>query len=128
MQVDTYIKLTDELLAKAKKISLLKGEEYTVSDNDKFKNFKSVAERTHTSAEIVCTVYLLKHMDSIRNYVLHGKESCDETISGRIIDAVNYLCLLHGILIEKKEYEALDKKIHDNELGVGFAQKDIKNA
>ena len=111
MQVDTYIKLTDELLAKAKKISLLKGEEYTVSDNDKFKNFKSVAERTHTSAEVVCTVYLLKHMDSIRNYVLHGKESCDETISGRIIDAVNYLCLLHGILIEKKQYADLDKKL-----------------
>ncbi len=45
-------------------------------------------------------IYLLKHMDSIRNYVLTGKEFCDESISGRIRDARNYLMLLHAIILD----------------------------
>ena len=39
-------------------------------------------------------------MDSIRNYVLHGKEASDEPIMGRIMDARNYLLLLGGIIYE----------------------------
>ena len=47
-------------------------------------------------------IYLLKHMDSIRNYILTGKESSEEPIRGRIQDARNYLLLLGGIIEEKK--------------------------
>ena len=71
-----------------------------MSDEDKFKNFKSIAERTESTAEKVALIYLLKHMDSIRNYVLHGKEASDEPIMGRIMDARNYLLLLGGIINE----------------------------
>jgi hypothetical protein len=48
-------------------------------------------------------IYLLKHMDSIRNYVLTGKESSTETIMGRIQDARNYLLLLGGVIEEEKQ-------------------------
>lgn len=81
----------------------VKGEEYTVSNEDKFKNFKSVGERMSLKAEEVCLIYLLKHMDSIRNYVLTGSEVSEEPIEGRIQDARNYLLLLGGILVENKK-------------------------
>ena len=52
-------------------------------------------------------VYLLKHMDSIRNYVLNGVESSDESISGRIRDARNYLMLLHAVILDEKTEQIL---------------------
>ena len=41
-------------------------------------------------------------MDSIRNYVLNGKEVSEEPIVSRIQDARNYLLLLGGIIEESK--------------------------
>ena len=100
MRVPEFIVWAKEVQSRENKIMLLKGEEYTVSDEDKFKNFKSIAERTDSTTEKVALIYLLKHMDSIRNYVLHGKEASDEPIMGRIMDARNYLLLLGGIIEE----------------------------
>ncbi len=72
----------------------------TAGDEDKFKNFKSIAERMSLRTEQVAMIYLLKHMDSIRNYIHTGKESSEESILGRIQDARNYLLLLGGIIEE----------------------------
>jgi len=66
---------------------------------------------------VVAMVYLLKHMDSIRNYVLNGVEASDESISGRIRDARNYLMLLHAILLESK---GLDVKCDDEKASPWF--------
>jgi hypothetical protein len=71
------------------------------------KNFKSIGERMELNAEHVALIYLLKHMDSIRNYVLNGKEASEEPIIGRIQDARNYLLLLGGIIAERKKHENL---------------------
>ena len=62
----------------------------------------------HTTPEVVAMIYLLKHIDSIRNYVLHGKEASDEPIFGRIMDARNYLALLGGLIRERKQEEKED--------------------
>ena len=101
MKVNDFIKWAKSVQKEENEIMLGKGNEYTVSDEDKFKNFKSIAERMNTSSEQVAMIYLLKHMDSIRNYVLHGTESSNEPIEGRIMDARNYLLLLGGIIKEK---------------------------
>lgn len=103
MKVKDFIKWAKSVQEEENKIMLTKGEEYTVSDEDKFKNFKSIADRMDTTPEKVASIYLLKHMDSIRNYILHGKESSDEPIIGRIMDARNYLLLLGGIIAENME-------------------------
>jgi len=118
MKVPEFIEWAEEVQSRENKIMLLKGEEYTVSDEDKFKNFKSIADRTESTAEKVALIYLLKHMDSIRNYVLHGKEASDEPIMGRIMDARNYLLLLGGIIEESsnnqnKMFDTL-VKVFDN--------------
>ena len=100
MNVKDFIRWAKSVQEEENRIMLTKGEEYTVSDVDKFKNFKSIADRMKSSPEEVALVYLLKHMDSIRNYVLHGEESSDEPIIGRIMDARNYLLLLGGMIEE----------------------------
>jgi|TARA_R100000808_G_C2094441_1_gene113613 hypothetical protein len=102
MKVKDFFEWADHEFSKEMEIMVGKGKEYTVSDEDKLKNFKSIAERLDTKASNVAMVYLLKHMDSIRNYVLNGVEACDESISGRLRDARNYLLLLHAIILEEK--------------------------
>lgn len=102
MKVETFFKWMKEVQEEEYTIMVGKGKEYTVSDEDKLKNFKSIAERMQTTPQMVAMVYLLKHMDSIRNYVLTGKEASDEPINGRIRDARNYLLLLEAILMEQK--------------------------
>ena len=127
MQVDTFFKLSDEFLEECKNIQIEKGREYTVDDADKFKNFKSIAARLKLDPKVVALTYMLKHMDSIRAYVLSGKEG-SEGIKSRCQDLVNYAIMLWAMDHEEKAFENLDKEIHENPLGVGFAHKDLKDA
>ena len=103
MKVSDFMKWAKSMQDEENRLMLVKGEEYTVSDEDKFKNFKSIGDRMNLRAEQVALIYLLKHMDSIRNYVLNGKEVSEEPIIGRIQDARNYLLLLGGIIEEGKK-------------------------
>ena len=103
MKVSEFIKWSEKMQKEENRLMLVKGKEYTVSDIDKFKNFKSIGERVNLNAERIALIYLLKHMDSIRNYVLTGSEASEEPIMGRIHDARNYLLLLGGIIEEGKK-------------------------
>ena len=113
MKVKDFFKWADKEFKTEMELMRVKGEEYTVSNEDKLKNFKSIADRLETTPSEVAMVYLLKHMDSIRNYVLNGVEASDESISGRIRDARNYLMLLHAIILESKglEDKEADEKV-----------------
>ncbi len=102
MKVKDLFSWSKKMQDEENRLMTVKGEEYTVSDEDKFKNFKSIGERMDLQAEKVCLIYLLKHMDSIRNYVLTGSEVSEEPITGRIQDARNYLLLLGGIIEEER--------------------------
>jgi len=113
MQVDTFFKLSDEFLAECKDIQVEKGREYTVDSSDKFKNFKSIGDRLGMDAKTVALVYMLKHMDSIRAYILSGKEG-SEGLKGRCQDLVNYAIMLYAMDYEEKEYIKLEKDIDAN--------------
>ena len=101
MKVKDFFKWSEEEFKTEMELMRVKGKEYTVSDTDKLKNFKSIAERLKSEPEFIATVYLLKHMDSVRNFVLDGVEASDEPIEGRLRDIRNY-CLLLGALIKEK--------------------------
>ena len=101
MKVKDFFKWADEEFKTEMELMRVKGKEYTVSDEDKLKNFKSIAERLKNEPEFIALVYLLKHMDSVRNFVLDGVEASDEPIEGRLRDIRNY-CLLLGALIKEK--------------------------
>ena len=100
MLVKDFFKWAKEEFEEEMKIMGDKGREYTVHDKDKLKNFKFIAERLDLPPTTVAMVYLLKHLDSIRNYVQEGTEASDEPISGRFRDARIYLFLLLALVID----------------------------
>jgi|TARA_R110000824_G_scaffold97347_1_gene232702 hypothetical protein len=106
MKVKDFFKWADKEFEVEMELMRVKGKEYTVSDEDKLKNFKSIGDRLKCKPEFVAMVYLLKHMDSVRNFVMDGVEASDEPIEGRLRDIRNY-CLLIGALIkENKEQKS----------------------
>lgn len=98
------------LLDEALQVSRDKGEDYTVGSKDVLKNFKSVAERTGLDPKQVLGIYMMKHQDAIANYIKSNGQSESEPIKYRIIDNINYLLLLWGLIQdeapqEEKSYE-----------------------
>jgi hypothetical protein len=71
---------------------------------DAFRNFTSIADELGINRKIVWWVYFRKHIDAIRTYI-----TCDykdpEPIEGRIMDAINYLILLYGMIEQEKEFK-----------------------
>ena len=110
MKVDTFFKLSEIFLEECKEIQLEKGKEYTIDDGsntaDKFRNFRSIGERLNLDPKLVLLTYMLKHMDSIRTYVLYGNEG-SEGIKSRCQDLVNYSIMLWAMDHEEKTFAEL---------------------
>ena len=77
-------------------------KEYARKTSNAFANFERIGENLNLSREKVLLVYLLKHIDGIAAYI-DGHKSQREDVGGRIIDAIVYLFLLYGFVIDKKE-------------------------
>ena len=76
-----------------------KGTEYIVSNDDRLKFFKDYSTSLGIRPEIVCSIFLMKHINSILNFVKTGKQG-EEGITGRINDARNYLLFLQALVEE----------------------------
>lgn len=81
-----------------------KGNEYVVSNEDRLKFFKDYGTQLGINPKIVCSIFLMKHINSILNYVKTGYTGI-EGIIGRINDARNYLLFLAAL----KEEEDIEK-------------------
>ena len=75
-------------------------KEYAHTEENVFANFERVATSLDISREQALMVYLLKHIDGINAWV-KGHESQREDVTGRIKDAIVYLCLLWGMVKEQ---------------------------
>ena len=75
-------------------------KEYAHSEDNVFANFERVAANLDISREQALMVYLLKHIDGINAWV-KGHKSQREDVTGRIKDAIVYLCLLWGMAEEE---------------------------
>ena len=76
-------------------------KEYAHSEDNVFANFERVAEGLDISREQALMVYLMKHMDGINAWI-KGHKSQREDVTGRIKDAIVYLCLLWGMAEDKQ--------------------------
>jgi hypothetical protein len=76
-------------------------KEYAHTESNVFANFERVAEGLNISKEQALMVYLMKHMDGINAWI-KGHKSQREDVTGRIKDAIVYLCLLWGMAEEKQ--------------------------
>lgn len=88
------------VLTKCAETMVVKGQDYTVGNQDRLYNFNKVAELTGLTSRQVWSVYACKHLFAILNYVKTNGKSESEPIQGRIVDAINYLLFLS--LIEER--------------------------
>tara|TARA_R110002167_G_scaffold232838_1_gene438042 strand:- start:64 stop:450 length:387 start_codon:yes stop_codon:yes gene_type:complete len=84
-------------------------KEYAMTEDNVFANFERIANQTGFDREMVLWVYLMKHIDGIASY-LKGHKSQREDVTGRLTDAIVYLCILWGMIEEEDYKEKLDKE------------------
>lgn len=118
MNISKYHELREDLIADAFEVSNKKGQDYTQKSQDALKNFKTVAERTGLTAKQVLGVYMMKHQDAIASFIEHDGQLESEPIKERIIDNINYLTLLWGLIVEDEQRERTeDKETSEKTLG-----------
>jgi hypothetical protein len=86
----------DQLLA----INTSKGHDYA-GDEDALANFKRHAANLGLTPEQIWAVYASKHWDAVITYCREGAVA-SEPIEGRIDDALLYLFLLKGLIVERE--------------------------
>ena len=72
-------------------------KEYAMDEDNVFANFERIAEQTGFNKEMVLWIYLMKHIDGIASY-LRGHKSQREDVTGRLTDAIVYLCILWAMI------------------------------
>ena len=76
-------------------------KEYAHDIDNVFANFERSSSLLDISREKTLMIFLLKHIDGISAYV-KGHKSQREDVTGRITDAIVYLCLLRGMIEDGK--------------------------
>ena len=99
-------KFMDQIWSKVTKTRDSGQKEYAHTDKNDFANFDRVANLLSVNREKILMTYLLKHIDGIAAYA-NGHKSQREDITGRITDAIVYLCLLWAMVEEGSEDEEL---------------------
>ena len=102
MKQAEYNLITQDLLNTAQGIADAKRPAYTVGSSDVLANFKRVAGHSGMSVGQCNLVYLLKHLDSIRAFVLNEDLPQDEPIKTRYADLINYVLLNYCIMVEER--------------------------
>lgn len=96
MNSKELLELKKELESEEANILGIKGDEYAVGNADRLEFFRDYANKLGISTQMVCAVFLLKHINSIIKYAKTGEDSA-EGIMGRINDARNYLLFMAAL-------------------------------
>jgi len=100
MQKQALYELIEKtILPECRAIMQGKGEAYS-GQEDKLGNFKRCAKLAGVDTKTAWYIYFIKHFDALSAYI-RGEYADTEPIKGRIIDLINYLFLLTGILEEE---------------------------
>ena len=97
MQHNEMIRTIEEIFSKVKKMHIQGQKEYAMDEDNVFANFERIAEQTGFDKKMVLWIYLMKHIDGIASY-LRGHKSQREDVTGRLTDAIVYLCILWGMI------------------------------
>lgn len=90
------------LLAQCLLLLECKGKAYS-GEEDANSNFKRNATLLGMTKYQILAVYMNKHLDSINNAIKYNPDMPDdatEGMKGRIQDAINYLAILHTLILE----------------------------
>ena len=117
MKKTTFDRLFIDIMEEVKQTRDEGQKEYAHTEENVFANFERVAKGLDISREQALMVYLLKHVDGINAWV-KGHESQREDVTGRIKDAIVYLCLLWGM--------AKEQIISEEEIDIFFDEQGFK--
>jgi hypothetical protein len=95
-------KLISQIFKNIQKTREAGQKEYARKQNNAFANFERIGDYLNLSRDKVLLVYLLKHIDGIIAHV-EGHSSQREEVTGRVTDAIVYLCLLWGMIEDDKK-------------------------
>jgi hypothetical protein len=98
MNLDIFLKEHEDLIAKSVDLLKTKNKDYS-TDGDPLAGFKKIAKDLGISPFQVWAVFASKHWNALTNFAKDGKVE-SEPIKGRIIDMINYSCLLHLLIID----------------------------
>jgi len=93
--------LMDQIWKEIKRTRDSGQKEYAHDEDNVFANFERSASLLDIPRDKALMVFLLKHIDGISAYV-KGHKSQREDVTGRITDAIVYLCLLRGMIEDGK--------------------------
>jgi len=116
MNRNEFQKVIDDTFESIQKLSGSKGVEYTGHEGEAnaHANFDRLSADLQLTPEKVLTIYLTKHLDSIKTYVNNisapASPKLSEPIEGRIDDAILYLILLKG-MVKRRSTERVDSYI-----------------
>ena len=102
MKHEEMMNLIDDILLKVKDMHTEGQKEYAMTEDNVFANFERIANQTGQSKEMILWVYLMKHVDGIASYI-RGHKSQREDVTGRLTDAIVYLCILWGMIEDKND-------------------------
>ena len=92
---------TEKILKEVRQTRDAGQKEYAHTEDNVFANFERVASFTKTTREKALLTYMIKHIDGLCAYA-DGHRSQREDVTGRIKDAIVYLCLLWGMAEDKQ--------------------------
>lgn len=92
----------EELFGRLARVRSHGQSEYARSDDNAFRNFEWVASILGLTRDQVAAVYMLKHIDGICGWLCGNKNQRD-SISGRIEDAIMYLIIIDGMIINEED-------------------------
>lgn len=113
MNTKEWLALVHATVVRIEEITATKGVEYRRDSDDQFENFKRAGDELGISPFAVLHIYLNKHLDAIRFWIRNhssmvaGDVKFSEPIEGRIDDAIVYLLLLKGMVIEQQRRSAM---------------------
>ena len=97
MKTERFNEIVEEQVNRIKGVLIKKADEYNL-ESDRLGFFKRSAAFAQETPEQALYGFLLKHLQSITDMVQSGKKYSKELWQEKITDAMNYLCLLLGLL------------------------------
>ena len=97
MKTEEFNKIVEDQLERIRSVLVKKAGEYNLEE-DRLGFFKRSAAFAQETPEQALYGFLLKHLQSITDMVMSGKSYSDDLWQEKITDAMNYLCLLLGLI------------------------------
>ena len=110
MRKDRFNEMVDEYIAKCKGVLNAKDAEYS-SDEDRLHNFKAAAAIQGISPRAALRGMLAKHTVSMYDMLRTDRQYTDAQWDEKLVDHINYVFLLKGILEDEKPLFAADTPI-----------------